>query len=76
MAVKLNVKDMRGMAAEELSEKIIGIKADLAKEKALISSGTRSENPGKIKKMRKTIARILTIINEKEKTKGEVKEEK
>lgn len=54
-------------------EKVAELKTELAKEKALVASGTRPEKPGKIKSIRKTIARILTIIKEKEKT---VKKEK
>jgi len=71
---KKKLEEFRSQSVEELKEKMLSLKADLAKERALISSGTRAENPGKIKKMRKNIARILTIISQKKKR--EVKKSK
>ncbi|MBN2127031.1 MAG: 50S ribosomal protein L29 [Candidatus Diapherotrites archaeon] len=59
-------KDFRAMAKEELEEKLIGLRAELAKERAAIASGTRPEKPSKIKNAKKNIARILTILKEKE----------
>jgi large subunit ribosomal protein L29 len=55
------------MEKNALHEKVAELKEELAKEKALVAGGTRPENPGKIRSVRKTIARILTVINEKEK---------
>jgi large subunit ribosomal protein L29 len=63
-------KELREMAIEELEEKLLSMKNELSKEKTQISSGTRAENPGKIKKTRREIARILTVINEKKTKKG------
>ena len=65
--ILMKAKDLVGLSKEELEEKVIELKQDLAKEKATIASGTRSENPGKIRKLRRDIARILTTL----KTKGE-----
>jgi len=59
------IKELKGLSPAELEEKMVSMKDELAKEKAQISSGTRAENPGKIKKIRRNIARILTLINEK-----------
>jgi len=61
----IKAKEIRGLHAEELEEKVVSLKNELSKEKAQISSGTKAENPGKIKKIRREIARTLTIINEK-----------
>jgi len=63
---KKTLGELRGIAPAELKEKMAGLKADLAKERAVIASGTRPENPGKIRKLRRTLARILTILREKE----------
>ncbi len=62
---KIKSNELREMALGELEEKIILMKNELSKEKTQISSGTRAENPGKIKKIRREIARTFTIINEK-----------
>ncbi|MEW6295409.1 MAG: 50S ribosomal protein L29 [Candidatus Diapherotrites archaeon] len=81
----MKVKEMRGFTTEELEAKMLEVKAELAKEKGSISSGTKAENPGKIRNLRRTIARILTVIKEKQiqkekekktKTKKEVKKTK
>ncbi len=58
------------MGADEAREKLAALRKELAKQRAVIASGTRPENPGKVRSIRKDIARILTILNEKEKLKG------
>lgn len=63
MAIK--VDELRGMADAELNEKLLQLRADLAKERALVASGTKAEKPTKIRIYRRTIARILTLMNEK-----------
>jgi large subunit ribosomal protein L29 len=63
----VKTKDLVSQNKDELEKQVIELKQELAKEKATIASGTRSENPGKIKKLRRDVARILTIL----KTKGE-----
>lgn len=65
MSKKLS--EFRAMASEELGLKIVEMKAELAKERALIASGTKAQNPGKISITKKTIARLMTIIKEKQK---------
>ena len=62
----MKVKEMKEMTKEELKERVIELKQELAKERASIASGTRSEKPSKIKNIRKDIARLLTVMNTKE----------
>jgi len=59
------------MSPQEREEKLQQLRNELAKERAAIASGTRPENPGRIREIRKTIARILTIQNEKKNTEVE-----
>jgi large subunit ribosomal protein L29 len=59
-------KEIRTKSTEELEEKLISLRAELAKERAAIASGTRPEKPAKINNLKKSIARILTILKEKE----------
>ncbi|MCX8158572.1 MAG: 50S ribosomal protein L29 [Candidatus Diapherotrites archaeon] len=59
------VTKLRELSIEELEEKVLEAKKELAKEKASIASGTKAEKPSKIKNLRREIARMLTIINEK-----------
>ncbi|MDD3083908.1 MAG: 50S ribosomal protein L29 [Candidatus ainarchaeum sp.] len=64
--MNLKTKELIGQSIDELKQNVIELKQELSKEKSTIASGTRSENPGKIKKIRRDIARLLTVINEKE----------
>ncbi|MCX6798752.1 MAG: 50S ribosomal protein L29 [Candidatus Diapherotrites archaeon] len=61
----MKISEMREMQVIEAKRHVIELKSELAKERALVSSGTRKENSGKIKGMKKNIARLLTVINEK-----------
>lgn len=71
--VILRPKEIRKMTEEELDKKMEELKLDLSKKKAQIIIGGAPENAGKIKEVKKTIARILTIKNEKKKlSKNEV----
>jgi len=58
-------KDIRKMTEEEMNKKIGELKLELSKKKAQIIVGGAPENAGKIKEVKRTIARILTIKNEK-----------
>jgi len=56
---------LRDNSIEEMEEKIVALRGELSKEKAVIASGTRAEKPSKIRNTRRQIARLLTLINEK-----------
>ncbi len=58
-------KELRALSKEELEEKLISLRAILAKERAAIASGTRPEKPATINNTKKSIARILTILKER-----------
>jgi large subunit ribosomal protein L29 len=62
----MKYKDVKELATEEINSKILEMKKELAKERARISSGTKSENPGKIKKLRRDIARMFTELNKRQ----------
>ncbi len=57
---------MRSMSLEEARKQVRQLRDELAKERAVIAGGTRPENPGRIGLLRKTIARLLTVMGEKE----------
>jgi len=57
---------LREKNAEELDKELSNLKKELAKERASLAAGTRPEKPGRIRHLRRTIARILTIKREKE----------
>ncbi len=64
MSKKLAV--LRDSSVIELESRLVELKTGLSKEKALVASGTRAEKPSKIRNARRQIARILTIINQKQ----------
>jgi len=67
---ELKLKELHALTVEEAKEKLAILQAQLAKERATLASGVRPENPGKIGSIRKTIARLFTIITQKTKKNG------
>ena len=67
----MKAKEIRDKNEEELQQKIVELKKDLIKEYAQVATGTQLKSPGQIKNMNKTIARIHTILHEKNKEKKE-----
>lgn len=66
MAV-LRAKEIKGMSAEEMAERLMEFRAELARARATAAAGGSLENPARIKELKRTIARILTIMKEKQK---------
>ncbi|MBW2983684.1 50S ribosomal protein L29 [Candidatus Woesearchaeota archaeon] len=64
--MKLRVKEMKSMAVEDLKTRLEELRKDLVKQNAQIATGTTPKSPGQIKQMKKTIARILTVMKNKE----------
>ncbi|AXV38275.1 MAG: 50S ribosomal protein L29 [Methanobacteriaceae archaeon] len=67
--VILRSKEIREMELDEIQKKLDELKAEHAKNVSKSSAAGVYEDPGKIKELKRTIARVLTIINEK---KGEI----
>ncbi|OYT42223.1 MAG: 50S ribosomal protein L29 [Candidatus Aenigmarchaeota archaeon ex4484_224] len=66
----LKIKDIRKMKTEELNKKLRELKLELMKELANVKMGRPIKNPGKIRSIKKSIARILTVLNERKKLGG------
>ncbi len=60
----LRVDEIRNMNMTERQEELDKLKMELIRERAVASAGGAPENPGRIKELRKTIARIKTIQKE------------
>ena len=60
----LRMKDIREMSLKEREGKIVELRADLVRLKTMVATGGALENPARIREIRKTIARILTVVNE------------
>jgi len=63
MAIE-RMRKLKELSEKELNEKLKELRLELSKDKASSEIGT-VKNPGRIKEIRKTIARILTILNER-----------
>ena len=76
----LRVKEIRDMPPEERMKKLGELRTELLRLKTMIKAGGTVEDPSRIRELRKTIARILTIENEQKiesrKTKTEEKKKK
>ncbi|MCX8179496.1 MAG: 50S ribosomal protein L29 [Candidatus Aenigmarchaeota archaeon] len=63
-------KDLKKMNDAELDKLLKDLRLELMKERGNIAMGGSVKNPGRIREIRKNIARILTIKTEREKLKG------
>ncbi|ABR56966.1 50S ribosomal protein L29 [Methanococcus aeolicus] len=61
----LRASEIREMSASELNDKLVEIKKELMKENSNKATGGAPSNPGKVKELKRTVARIKTIMNEK-----------
>lgn len=65
----LRIKDIRAMSSEKRGEKIAELRTELARLKTMVKAGGSIDNPSRIRELRKTIARILTIETEERQAK-------
>jgi large subunit ribosomal protein L29 len=68
----LRKREISQLLPEERRKKLTELRTELAKMRTTVESGGRMENPARIKQLRKTIARLLTV--EAKATKSPVKE--
>ncbi len=62
----LRTKDIRKLSKKDLEKKLNELELELSKEKANTSVGATVVSPGRMNELKKTIARIKTIMKEKE----------
>ena len=67
----LRMKDKRRMTPEERMRKLMELRTELVRLRTVIKAGGAVENPSRIRELRKAIARILTVENEKVKVETE-----
>ncbi len=66
----LKSDEIRDMNLDEMKAKLRELRSELARERAVIASGGSLENPGRVRELRRTIARLLTVIKETQKKGG------
>jgi large subunit ribosomal protein L29 len=60
----MRLEEIRDMSSEERMGKLYDLRTELLRLSTMIKAGGTVENPTRIKHLRRTIARILTIENE------------
>ncbi len=62
----LRVQEIRDMPPEERERRLEELRTELSKLRTMISAGGAVENPGRVRALKKTVARILTVMREEE----------
>lgn len=60
----IRLSEMRKMKPEDKESKLIELRMELARLRATQAMGGTPENPSRIKVLRKTVARLITIQHE------------
>lgn len=63
----LKPNEIRDMSIEEMKAELAELRSELAREKAVAAAGGSLEDPGRVQELRRTIARVLTIMKEAKK---------
>lgn len=61
----LRAKDVRQLSDVELTEQMEKLRMELIQHYGKVSAGGSTENPGRIRELRKTIARMQTEQNQR-----------
>ena len=56
---------IREMTDSELAAKLFEFQKELNSERGMLASGGRTSNPGKISELRRCVARVMTIMQER-----------
>jgi large subunit ribosomal protein L29 len=62
----LRIKEIRDMPPEERTKKLGELRTEILRLRTMVRAGGTIENPARIRELRKTIARVLTIEREQE----------
>jgi large subunit ribosomal protein L29 len=59
------IDEIRNMNEEEIAEELLKLESELIRERGIVTAGGAPEKPGRIKEIRRTIARIKTVQKER-----------
>jgi len=60
-------EEIRAMSVDEMMEKLKELRTELARARATAAAGGSLDNPARIRELKRAVARVLTIIKEKQK---------
>lgn len=69
----LRIRDIQEMSSEKRREKLVELRTELARLRTMVKAGGSIDNPSRVRELRKTIARILTIETHEKRVKEEEK---
>jgi large subunit ribosomal protein L29 len=58
------IKEIRRMSPGDRDKKISELRTELTRLRAMVKAGGSVDNPSRIREIRRTIARLLTVQNE------------
>jgi large subunit ribosomal protein L29 len=61
----MRVKEINALSIEDRASKLADLRIELARIRTMVNAGGAVENPTRIRNLRRTIAQILTIQNER-----------
>ncbi|MBS7624220.1 50S ribosomal protein L29 [Candidatus Bathyarchaeota archaeon] len=62
----LRVREIRRMSREERMRRLSELRAELSRLRTMVKAGGAIEKPARIREIRRTIARILTVNSEED----------
>ena len=65
----MRMRDVRKLSTAEMRQKVTELRSELTKMRTDSSKGTLRKDSGKIRPMRRTVARMLTRMREEENSK-------
>jgi len=71
----INKKELKTINTLDLKNKLVELEKELMKHNAQIAIGTIPKSPGLVKETKKTIAKIKTVLKERENKKENITEE-
>jgi large subunit ribosomal protein L29 len=61
----MRIKEINALSTADRANKLADLRIELARFRTMVNAGGAVENPTKIRELRRTIAQILTVENEK-----------
>ncbi len=60
----VRMDEIRDMSGEERERRLSELRTELVRMRTMVKAGGAVENPSRIRDIKRTIARILTVMNE------------
>ena len=58
------MREIRGMSNNELEKRLVELRTELVRARTMIKAGGAVDNTSRVRDIKRSIARVLTIINQ------------